>query len=431
MALKKKKGPILTSVLKGAVDLVPPRWRAKLGITLTAQKVPTDVGVTTLSGLVVGSEVQQKETDERLKVDVAIGDPTNVTLTEYVLTNEGQLGTRTMSIVTTATAAPTINELTEAIEWNNLGNEYVERGITTVAELFPATSVHDEGAGALVHRAIARFIDDLKVETTASVAAGTTATPATLALTGLGIISSEAVRVDATKVRTSATTVTGTKSTLTSVEYDELSGGVMNKTEEVVAAGTSGSALSGGIFAVIEAINPDWGIKTSRKVTNLTADAGKTWGSYEYVSLPSVLVSIEKTEWWHKEVTDANGNVQPRYLVQGNYIPHLRHYSGVYLVTYSLFWSTTAHSLGGATNFRPESFAWSSPFGSGSVPPCLHGTVTLSWSTGTTHPDLEYATGTSTFNATSPSGVSGTIVLQDEQVPHKGGFLRTVKSISV
>jgi hypothetical protein len=147
MSINKNKGQLLTSIYNGTLDLLPLRWRARLGYTKTDQEVPVDVPPDGMNGDseeacamgLISSQVVQTRTDERLK--------TNITLTsgwqdkqivEYYLTKEGQIATRVVTIVPAGEPLPPTDELTVEAEQQNLGPCFSEQTISTVPNLFGA-----------------------------------------------------------------------------------------------------------------------------------------------------------------------------------------------------------------------------------------------------------------------------------------------------
>ena len=448
MALNKSRGPILTSVFKGMLDLLPPKWRARLKTTVTTQECPTDVDVTALTSTLIESKVVMTRTDERKKTDTSIENPSGITLVEYVRTNEAQLGTRTNSLVNDGATLPTIDALTVSAEQNNLGNGKVEQEVVTVASVFNREINEDVGVGNLVFQATEKFIDNLDVVSNSVVSAGTSATTNALDVTGLGVIRARAERVDATKIKHDTTIVTGSRVALTGVEYDELTGAVNNVVEEVVASSTGGTSLqTNGTFAEIRPINPDYSLKVTKTVTSLTT---RTWKYWKHVSLPPVLTTFNQYEWWTKarivryanEASETKYGVTyaayenpyavvPAYITEANYLSELTDYSGQYEVTVVEQWQSIPFTGLSATNFKPRSFSWATPFGKGQVPHCLHAAITISGTTGTTHPTLAFAVWTYNFAATSPSSLSGAIVLTDTQEPYKGGFRRVTETITI
>jgi hypothetical protein len=243
-------------------------------------------------------------------------------------------------------------------------------------------------------------------------------------------------------------TVTGTRVALNGVEYDELTGTLMPTVETVVASGTAGTAIqTDGSYAEVKPINPDYSIKTTRSVTGLTI---RTWKVWEHVSLPPVLTTFTQYEWWTKarlaRFTNATSEtkygvtyaayenpyaVVPAHITEANFLSELTNYSGQYEVTVVERWQSTAWAGLSATNFKPESFSWATPFGKGQVPHCLHAEITITGTTGTTHPTLAFAVWNYVFPATTPSSLTGDIVIQDTQEPYKGGFRRITKTITI
>jgi hypothetical protein len=430
------------------LDLLPPKWRARLKTTVTDQENPTDVDVSALTSTLIESKVVQTRTDERKKTDTSIEDPSAITLVEHLKTQEAQLGTRTNSLVDEGASLPTIDALTVSSEQNNLGNGKMEQVVVTVASVFDRKALEDKGRGSYVFSATEKFIDNLSIETQSVVSAGTTATPDSLSTTGIGIIEAKASRLDATKVVNEKTTVSGTYVSLNSVEYDRLTGALLPVVQTRVAAGTAGLAIQpDATYATVDAVNPDYSIKTVRSSTALTS---RTWKVWEHVSLPPVLTRFDQYEWWTKArlVRYANENpetiysvtyaahenpysVVPAYIAEANYLSELTDYSGEYEVTVVEQWQSTAFVGLSATNFLPKSFSWATPFGKGQVPHCLHAAVRITGTTGTTHPTLAFAVWDYNFVATSPSSLSGVIVLTDTQEPYEGGFRRITKSITI
>lgn len=139
MPLHKSPGPPLTSIFKGLLEAVPQRWRARLGFTQVSQEQPTDVDPA-LNGdpLHIVSDVTQERTDERLKKDVTLGDPSSETMIEYLRTEEGQVATRTVRYIAEGTAAPSISELFKEFSQDARGDGYSEQITTTVPNLFGA-----------------------------------------------------------------------------------------------------------------------------------------------------------------------------------------------------------------------------------------------------------------------------------------------------
>ena len=177
MAKKKSPGPTLTSVFYGAVELIPPRWRAKLGLTRVVIEQPTDVGPEPLVTPVVDSSVEQIRTDERKQTTTTLGSPAGVTLTEFVRTPSGQLGSRTVSLVTTGTALPGITALTIDSEQQATGTGYSEQSVTTVSAVFPQLVSSSQQVLQLPEKFRGAGMTIIKTEVTAE---GTSAIPTTV-----------------------------------------------------------------------------------------------------------------------------------------------------------------------------------------------------------------------------------------------------------
>lgn len=141
MALQKNPGPPLTSKFRGLLDVIPQKWRSKLGLTRIVQQQPVDVeptpiGDTTSEGVRISSTVEQERTDERKKTDVFLTDVLGSVMVEYIRTPDGQIATRTYTVVAEGTALPTIDELTADASQDAWGNGMVEQVVTTVPNLF-------------------------------------------------------------------------------------------------------------------------------------------------------------------------------------------------------------------------------------------------------------------------------------------------------
>lgn len=125
MAKNKNPGPLLTSIVKGILEVWPARWRSKLAFTTTEQKVNEDVTVSTITGDLIASAVLQDQTNERKKINVTIEDPTNITMTEKAMMDgpaDAIQGTRNLTVVTEGAALPAATYLTLSQNQDALGN---------------------------------------------------------------------------------------------------------------------------------------------------------------------------------------------------------------------------------------------------------------------------------------------------------------------
>lgn len=331
-----------------------------------------------------------------------------------VKTGDDQLGTIARQLVDASTAA-TVTTTTESSAVRPINEIVAMKETTTVPALFDAMAVGDTSEISFP----VKFLTLAKDETITTTIAGSTATPDTITNTGLGIISADAQRVSDIKVRKRTTTRAGTPTPLNGFDFDEATGLLLPTTDQVVAAGTAGVALdSGGNYSTVTPLNTVWSIKSTRKATALTT---RSFAKGEFVSLPRVLTVFEAVAF-----NDASG-----FIGTAGYYHVLKDYSGAYDVTVTETWSATAHTGLSITQLRPEGFSWLTPFDSGTIPPCLHGAITISGTTGTDNPDWQFATWNWVFAATTPSSLSGNIVLVDTQQPWRGGYLRHKETITV
>jgi len=104
MPISKNAGQKLISKFKGLLDLIPPEFRAKLGITQTVQQVPLDVEIDPVAGAVVETKLTQERTNERTKTIVEIEGDVTDTLVSQVRLSNGQIATRTRSFIPEGTA---------------------------------------------------------------------------------------------------------------------------------------------------------------------------------------------------------------------------------------------------------------------------------------------------------------------------------------
>jgi len=140
MALLKNPGPLLKSKFKGIIDVIPLKWRSKLGLTSLVREQPVDVdptalGDTTADGIRVVSSVQQERTDERKKTDVFITDPVGSTMVEYFRTKDGQVGTRTHTVRNEGDTLPSLTALIIEADQEAWGDGLIEQVVSTIPNL--------------------------------------------------------------------------------------------------------------------------------------------------------------------------------------------------------------------------------------------------------------------------------------------------------
>jgi hypothetical protein len=103
MGLLKNPGQLLTSKFRGVLELIPPKFRAKIGIIRKVQQVPLDVEPDTLGGVLVQSQTVQERTDERAKTNVELEGDITTELVSQVRLDNGQIATRTEKLVAEGT----------------------------------------------------------------------------------------------------------------------------------------------------------------------------------------------------------------------------------------------------------------------------------------------------------------------------------------
>lgn len=136
--MAKNSGPTSTSIFKGILDVLPLRWRSKLGITKTEQAVELNVLPEALSTTVIASSVEQdKNTDERRKFVYTVENPTGQSMVEKALGDSGVNAavetTSTITLVDEGDALPAYNYLTVDIDRQAFGNGKAEQKVDTVA----------------------------------------------------------------------------------------------------------------------------------------------------------------------------------------------------------------------------------------------------------------------------------------------------------
>lgn len=128
MALQKNSGPLLTSLFKGMADLLPAKWRARVGTKQTDQENPTDILPDDLTAGLLESRVVQTRTDERKKTNFYLEGDLTTELVEQVMLPNGQIATRTEKLVSEGTALDVPESALQG-EQNNLGNNYMEQSV--------------------------------------------------------------------------------------------------------------------------------------------------------------------------------------------------------------------------------------------------------------------------------------------------------------
>src|SRR5215831_6685522 len=137
--LVRNRGPLLQSEILGALDVIPEEFRANVGVMITDQEVPVDVGPDDVlsDGLLQESRVMQTRTDERKKINTSFLSPPTDSLVSQVRTPDGQTATLTRSLVPPGTQLPVDAETYEARQ-RNLGNGFLDQEVIESPMVFPA-----------------------------------------------------------------------------------------------------------------------------------------------------------------------------------------------------------------------------------------------------------------------------------------------------
>ena len=199
-------------------------------------------------------------------------------------------------------------------------------------------------------------------------------------------------------------------------EYDQDTGGVIQVIEEVVPAGTTGTALnSSGVFSEVTPINTVWSVKTTRKATDLgTGDDAISYQSVVNYSWPAVLIGINFFAVEHK-----NG-----YLMRYGWDILMKEaYSGPCKALITEQWTVNPVTISGVTYMQPTGIFFDFPMTRNfSIPECLHGAITLNEVVGSSHPTLAPATTNKTFAATNFTDWPNSIIAGVQQAPYRGGY---------
>jgi hypothetical protein len=245
------------SFTRAKEDLTPPKFRATVTETVEERTV---TGSATMPASLSGDEISK--TEEQLTLDRkrvrtqerAIG--TTSTLNEFVLTPEGQLATRTLTLSNQPqTVTPSATLLQGEIE--QLGDGRTVRTEVTVPSVFDERRVAKEKPDLVPQE----FRGAVPTETTEVVQTGTTATMPTL---GPGELARAEQRITANKVRTSTTTRPSTALPVTLTPSDTLldNDGVAVTRVKTLASGAQTFTPSATVSGTIESIGDGLTVRT-------------------------------------------------------------------------------------------------------------------------------------------------------------------------
>lgn len=200
-------------------------------------------------------------------------------------------------------------------------------------------------------------------------------------------------------------------------EQDSLTGGLVQVTQEVVAAGTPGVPLDPvtGVFSEISPVNPFWSIKTTRKATDLgVGDDSISYGTVVNYTWPDVLVGVN-----FFAVEAKNG-----YLIRFGYDVVMKEgYAGPCKALVTESWQPTPFTLPSVVDMQTSGIFFDFPMTRKfSIAACLHPAITLTETVGSNHPTLAPAVTTKTFAATNYIDWPDSIIASLSQQMYRGGY---------
>lgn len=295
--MAKNPGPKLVSKKRGGIQTLPQKLHANVKLRVEKTNVDEAVELTSTGTGLVGSELEQTRTDERLLSDTFLDETLPKTITEAVITAEGQVGTKTTTYDTAAQSLAPSASVIEG-EITQLGG-ISEKIQVEVPSVFPETQ-----KSASQPTKIPEMFFSSPVTQESSVAAGTDTTPA-VGSGGLGVIEQSKQAVTAHKVKTTTTTAPASTGTRTGQAYDESLHISVGYTREVVQ-GTLPSSL-----ADATPVGPTTWI-TELKDHEAAQDALDALyvvsPSIERIQLPDTLISVECI--WNPTKADATMSIQ-------------------------------------------------------------------------------------------------------------------------
>jgi hypothetical protein len=225
---------------------------------------------------------------------------------------------------------------------------------------------------------------------------------------------------------------------------DSLNGKALTSTEtlyyasEVVTGSTTASALfadtsnaywglqSDGTQRTGRQLSCEWYLVTVETVVGGTFGGGvvdvDTFTTNDNYTWPPVLNSYALIPWARRD-----GGVDYSPIVLFN----PEGYSGPCLTTITRTWSKTAFTIPKVEQMLPSRINFSSPLFELNIGECLHTAQTIVATSGSNHPVYDAAiTQSQVYPATNYTTWPNTIVAYDDQVPYRGGFLRTRRVVS-
>lgn len=231
--------------------------------------------------------------------------------------------------------------------------------------------------------------------------------------------------------------------TITQLGVDSLNGEMLTETSTLYYASeiVTGSTTASALFA--DPANAYWGIQTDgtqrvgrqlscewyeitvEQVVGGTFAGGvvtvDTFSTNDNYSWPPVLDTFELLDWDRR---DGGTDIFPavRMNPEG--------YSGPCKTVVTRTWSPTPFTINAVTILQPTRIYYASPFFTMNVSECLHGLIAVQCDIGNSDPVYDQNVGsTRYFSATNETSWPATITAYDDQVPFRGGYLRTVRVV--
>jgi hypothetical protein len=220
-------------------------------------------------------------------------------------------------------------------------------------------------------------------------------------------------------IRTIATTVqNGTEGALVGTDFDERTGNSFVEESTLVdvddvAADTVDEAGTIDLYSPYDACH------SVKRTVQVVDPATKVWTEVINYEWPPVLESLRVTEWPRRDGTSAFFPI----------VKLKQAFNGPQLVTASQSWQATAPTITPPQQMIPEGFSFLNPLYSFRVPPCLHDTIELYITTGTSDPIWDYGFESETFAATNYVDWPETIEWTEVK-PYRGGYLVTTYTLN-
>lgn len=206
-------------------------------------------------------------------------------------------------------------------------------------------------------------------------------------------------------------------------ELDPMTGAMLPWTQELVAKGTSGSAVdASGNWSEVAPYNQLFSIQTTRKASSL-AGSSRTYNTIEDFYWPPVLEAILFSAV-SKYVEPGGGDT---FLSEYRLDWKIKDaYSGPCKATVTESWHQTAPIQETPVQMHPEAIYWNFILSKGSIPATLHPAFTIFEVIGNNHPNYPSTTASKAIPATNYTDWPASIVKRISIIPYHrgGGFIK-------